>query len=52
MRARNSSSVDALRNFCTSSEAAGLPKPSLKFHSPERLVSLNIARIFSYVGID
>ena len=46
MRAYNCSSVDAFRYFCTSGEAAGLPKPNIEFHSPQRPVSLNIARSF------
>ena len=46
MRACNCSSVDAFRYFCTSGEAAGLPKPNIEFHSPQRPVSLNIARSF------
>ena len=46
MWACNCSSVDAFRYFCTSIEAAGLPKPNIEFHSPQRPVSLNIARSF------
>ena len=46
MRACNCSSVDAFRYFYTSGEVAGSPKPNMEFHSPQRLVSLNIARSF------
>ena len=46
MRSCNCSCVDAFRYFCTSDEAAGLPKPNIEFHSPQRPVSLNIARSF------
>ena len=46
MRACNGSSVDAFWYFCTSGEAAGLPEPNIEFHSPQRPVSLNIARSF------
>ena len=46
MRACNCSSVDAFRYFCTSGEAVGLLKPNIEFYSPQRPVSLNIARSF------
>ena len=47
MRACNHvSSVDAFKYFCTSDEAAGLPKPNIECHSPQRPVSSNIGRSF------